>query len=229
MTHEQALSTFASERYLLNEMTAPERETFEEHYFSCPACAEDVQSGALMSDGARAGLIDSTRPVVGPTFRSGDRDANAGRIWAFRPRPWYRSATLPWAVAASLAIVAGYQTLVTVPTLRQLDEPRALAPITLRPASRGQEPRIPIAHDSAAITLAVDTSSTAPSGGPAGRLSYDLRTAAGLLVASGKAEAPPSGAPLLLLVPARAVTAGRYVLSVAGGEYPFEVVNDVGK
>jgi hypothetical protein len=45
------------------------------------------------------------------------------------------------------------------------------------------------------------------------------------VVLSGRAAPPASGAPLLLLVPARAVRApGRYVLSVAGNDYPFEVV-----
>jgi hypothetical protein len=205
MTHEQALTTLASERYLLDEMTAPERETFEEHYFSCVACAEDVRTAGLMRDGAHAGLLEES----------------VARVVPFRPRQWYQSAALPWALAATLALVAGYQTLVTVPALRPLNEPRALAPVTLRPASRGQEARIAIGPDSAAITLAVDASSAVSSG----ELSYDLRTAAGFLVLSGKAAAPSSGAPLLLLVPARAVnTPGRYVLSVAGNDYPFEVV-----
>ena len=107
-----------------------------------------------------------------------------------------------------------------VPELRPLTEPRALTPITLRPASRGQEPRIAIGKDSV-ITLAVDTSASAP----AGDLSYDLRTAAGAQVLSGKAGAPPAGAPLLLLVPARALKdPGGYVLSVAGNDYQFSVV-----
>jgi hypothetical protein len=227
MTHQQALSTFASERYLLDEMTEPERSTFEEHYFSCTACAEDLRSGALMRDGARAGLVGVPRnvgPNVGPTFRSGDdseRESATGRVVPIRlRRPWYQSAVIPWAAAATLAIVASYQTLVVVPGLRPLNEPQALAPVTLRPASRGEVPRIPLGQDSAAITLAVDTSSAVSSG----ELSYDLRSAAGTLVASGRAQAPPFGT-LLLLIPAKAVsTPGRYVLTIADGEYEFDVV-----
>ena len=57
MTHEQAVSTLAAGRYLLDEMPEPERETFEEHYFSCAECAEDVRTGALMRDGVGAGLM----------------------------------------------------------------------------------------------------------------------------------------------------------------------------
>jgi hypothetical protein len=205
MTHEQAVSTLASERYLLDEMAAPERDTFEEHYFSCVTCATDVRTGALMRDGARAGLV-------------GD---HVSRVVPFSPRRWYQSSALPWAIAASLAIVAGYQSLVMVPGLRSLDEPRALTPITLRPASRGQESRITVRPESGAITLAVDTGVSAP----AGDLSYDLRTATGGDVLSGKAAAPPAGAPLLLLVPARVLAKpGHYVLSVAGNDYHFYVV-----
>jgi Putative zinc-finger len=206
MTHQQAVGTLASERYLLDEMDEPERATFEEHYFSCTACAEDVRSGALMRDGTRAGLLEG-------------REA---RVVPFRPRRlWYQSAAIPWAVAATLAIVAGYQTIVMVPALRPLNEARALAPVSLRPASRGQEPRVAVGPDSAAITLAIDTSSAVPGS----ELSYDLRTVAGAIAVSGKAQSPAAGTPLLLLIPVRAVkTPGHYVLSVAGSEYPFEVV-----
>jgi hypothetical protein len=204
MTHEQAVSTLASERYLLDEMAEPEREIFEEHYFACTACADDVRTGALMGDGARAGLLADS----------------VSRVVPFQPRRWYQSTALPWAIAASLAVVAGYQTLVMVPGSRPLNEPLALTPITLRPASRGQEPGITIGKDSV-VTLAVDTSASAP----AGDLSYDLRTAAGAQVLSGQAGAPPAGAPLLLLVPARALKdPGGYVLSVAGNDYRFSVV-----
>ena len=80
MDHRQAVDSLASERYLLNEMTEAERESFEDHYFSCVECADDVRAGALMSDGARAG-------------------------WAAQPavvRPavsWFRSPAIPWAWA----------------------------------------------------------------------------------------------------------------------------------
>ena len=39
MEHEQATATLAAERYILNELTAAEREAFEEHYFVCERCA----------------------------------------------------------------------------------------------------------------------------------------------------------------------------------------------
>ena len=54
MQHQQALATKASERYLLGEMSEPERFEFEAHYFDCPACAEDVRTGAALARGIKA-------------------------------------------------------------------------------------------------------------------------------------------------------------------------------
>jgi len=216
MTHEQAVSTFASERYLLEEMTEPERTVFEEHYFSCADCAEDVRLGALMSDGARAGLLGKRAD------RDTVSDMTASAAWRRRTagaRPWYKSAAIPWAAAATLAIVAGYETFIAAPG-RPLSHPEALAPVTLRPASRGQGPKVVVAGSSSVVTLAVDANSAVSSD-----VSYSIRTASGAIISSGKVQAPQAGAPLLLLVPSAEVSPpGRYILSVGDSEYPFEVV-----
>lgn len=45
MTHDEAAETKATERYLLREMTLEEMEAFEQHYFDCPTCTEDVRVG----------------------------------------------------------------------------------------------------------------------------------------------------------------------------------------
>lgn len=213
MTHQQAASTFAPERYLLDEMTELERSTFEEHYFSCIECAEDVRAGAIMREGAQQGFL---------LPRTADR-ASAGVPASVVPmrsrRVWYQSAVVPWALAATLAIVAGYQSLVRAPELQRQTEAQALSPITLRPASRGQEPIVPVNPASTSVALVLDVSAEGA------ELIYDLRTAEGAGIVSGRAATPPSGTPLLLLIPARAVNIpGHYVLTIAGTEYRFEVV-----
>ena len=45
MNHRQALEQYATERYLLHEMTAEERHAFEEHYLECAECLEAVTFG----------------------------------------------------------------------------------------------------------------------------------------------------------------------------------------
>ena len=210
MTHDQAISTFASERYLLDEMNEAERSNFEEHFFDCADCADDVRAGALMREGARAGFLASAgRPDNRLEFPA----APAAR------RGWQRSAMIPWALAASLAVVAGYESLVVVPGLRSQTGTQALSPVTLRPASRGESPVVTIDSATSSVALAIDLASVTASGSA----NYDLRTAAGASVAAGRAELPAAGAPLLIVVPSRVLAPGGYVLSVADSEYHFEV------
>jgi hypothetical protein len=199
MNHLQAVKTSAPERYLLEEMSELERHAFEDHYFSCADCAEDVRLGALMHDGAKAGFMDAREAVVS---LAGAKAARARTVW----RP---SVIIPWAAAAMLALVAGYQSLRLAPGLEGRIQPQALAPITLRPASRGAEPVVPLPAGTAAIALAVDVGASRGA-----ELAYDLRTGE-KSVASGRVAAPQPGAPLLLLIPAWTLTpAGHYILSI---------------
>lgn len=195
MTHAKAVDTHAAERYLLDEMPEIERYAFEEHFFDCAECAEDVRTGGLMREGVRAGLL--------------------GRAEGRRHKAEGWTRVLPWAVAATLAMAVGYQQLWVVPGLQQqLPISQALSPVTLRSATRGAEPTV-ARPSTGVVSFAIDVA-----GVPAGtRLSYDLRAADGGSVASGAAVAPTPGTPLLLLVPASAVqAAGSYVLSVRAGD-----------
>src|SRR5438270_12829363 len=45
MDHEQSIKTQAAERYLSEELPPALWEEFEQHYFSCPVCAEEVRLG----------------------------------------------------------------------------------------------------------------------------------------------------------------------------------------
>ena len=42
MDHDLAIKNNAAERYLLGELTEVEIEEYEEHFFSCAACAHEV-------------------------------------------------------------------------------------------------------------------------------------------------------------------------------------------
>ena len=199
MTHEEAVATLASERYLLDEMSEVERHAFEAHYFTCPVCAGDVSAGARMVEGAKAARLGSVH------------DRSAGKLLPFGARfTRSRVAVLaPWAAAAALAIAVGYESLVALPALRSETEPQAVTPVTLRPASRGAEPIVaPGGHT---LALAIDVNDM-----PAGtELTYALIGPTGSAEFVGHTAAPSAGAPLLLLVPATDVgQPGEYVLSV---------------
>ncbi len=218
MTHQEAVNTLAAERYLLDEMSDEDRLTFEEHYFDCETCADNLRVATAMLEGARAGFAG--RSAMG----------NVVPITATRSATphatWYRSLALPWAAAAALALVAGYETLWVVPSLRQAS-PLALVPVTLRPASRGAETVVPAAPGGW-TTLAIEINE-APE---AGEVTYDLNSIDGRQIVSGRAAAPAPAAPLVLLMPPWTLVGSmHYILSVhdaAGtrrllGEYRFAV------
>ena len=222
MTHQEALDTLASERYLLDEMSDTDRNAFEEHFFDCPVCADDLRAAGAMLQGARAGFAGTA--TAGRTFSGAAK--RPGQV-VTHPA-WYRSAVLPWAIAATLAIVAGYQALVVGPAAGRDSSPFALAPVTLRPESRGAEPVVTPGSAGGPVTLAIEISDP-PQGG---EMTYDLSDSNGRHIVSGRAAAPAPGTPLLLLLPTWTVVGPmHYILSVhdaapAGrslGEYRFVV------
>jgi hypothetical protein len=219
MSHEEAVMTMASERYLLDEMADTERDAFEEHYFMCPDCADEVRIGEQMRvrvrDVCAADAVRSKAPVPFLPRR-------AASTWR-APK-----ILLPWAAAAMLLLAVGYQSLVVMPHLRGLDATQALATITLRPASRGEVPVVSLKEGSAFVPLALEIN--AENG--IDQLAYTVQDEHGATLASGETARPVSGASLLLLIPASDLTpGGTYVVAVRNpidggaliGEYRFTV------
>ena len=204
MDHQQAIATHAVERYLLEEMSPAERDAFEDHYFSCPTCADDVRVAAVMREGVKAGLA-----------ATGSQEHQAQVVPISSRRRWYTSAVVPWAAAASLAVVAGYQAIRPADT-QPAFATQAVTPVSLRPASRGAIVTLARPQEGV-VVLALDVVAVDP-GMP---LTYDLRTVDDKSVASGVAQAPPVGTPLLLLVPATTLDSpGGYVLLVRAAAAP---------
>jgi hypothetical protein len=218
MTHQEALDGLASERYLLDEMTEVERFEFEEHYFDCVDCAEDVRLGDRIRQEVKRG---------GAAMQGGTAVARPATVLT-SPRWWRRPmVAAPWAVAATLALVASYQSFVTVPTLREAVSPQALEPVMLRGATRGAATTITIARGQQFVALSADVMTATPQT----TLSYEILDADRKTVASGQAQTPSSGAPLMLIIPvAELQRAGRYSLilraadqNIVLGEYDFDV------
>jgi hypothetical protein len=217
MDHQQAIATHAAERYLLDELDEADRDAFENHYFTCATCADDVKAGARMQDGVRAGMLD------GATVRQ------AATVVPIESRRRSTMAVfMPWAVAASLALVAGYQAVWVVPGLRQdTVAPSVTVPQLLKPASRGAITTV-TPDGTGLIAFSLDLNSAAEAGAP---LTYDLRTVDGQSVVSGTVTAPPAGTPLLLVIPVtRFESPGAYALMIGRGgsnapvaEYRFAV------
>jgi anti-sigma factor RsiW len=216
MSHDQAVATMAAERYLLDELPEAERDAFEEHYFSCPECADDVRAGEAM----RREMQDAFRVTRERT------------PLPFRPparRSFKITGVLPWAVAAMLVLTVGYQSVVVIPSLRSLSEAQVLSPVVLRPAARGETPVVPL--DAGARFVSLSFEANVDPG--VERIHYLIRASdSGAIVADGQTAAPVSGSSVLLIVPARRLERGtQYVaelrnavdLTALIGEYRFTI------
>jgi hypothetical protein len=216
MDHHQAQASQASERYLLGEMSEPERFAFEEHYFQCEECADDVRAGTALARGIKAiGREEAARrPVVA------DRPERASSRWWNWLSP---AALIPAAAAAMLACVVGYQSLVTIP---ELSESRALDTVVLRAAARGDEQTIDT-HDGQPFTvLSFDVNAAEP-GAP---LRYEIEPEGGAPRIQGAAKVPPPGKPMQVTVPHRKLDrtgAWTLILKTPQGaeiaRYPFQL------
>lgn len=120
MTHDEAMRTQAAERYVLGELAPELRDAYEEHFFDCTSCADEVLLAARVAEGV--GL----QPRVAVPVRA------ERRWWSWG---WLRSPVPGYAMAVSLAGVLAFQSLVTIPRLSQqtasLVQPLALASFNL--------------------------------------------------------------------------------------------------
>src|SRR5260370_17013319 len=60
MDHETAVQLQAAERYVLEEFSPKERADFEEHFFGCPGCADEVRSATILAANTKV-VLNETR------------------------------------------------------------------------------------------------------------------------------------------------------------------------
>jgi len=187
MDHETAVRSNAAERYLLGGMGDPEKEQFEEHYFSCASCAEEVRTGQVFRANARAVFRDDVKPVKLVVPRP---------VWR-----WVASASV--AVNLALLAVAGYQ-------LRQAGRPYYLQEVVVIGPARSAVS----AQEISAKTTHVALTAHLPEGVTA--LRYELKDEAGALRKSGYLAEPPRelSAQAILSLPVAGLTPGPYQLVV---------------
>lgn len=98
MNHEEAIRIKGTEQYLLNELSPELREQFEEHFFECAECANDLRAGALLIEQSKA--ILAAEAVAPPREVSVPAAAKAS-WWA-----WLRPAIAVPVMALLLAVIA---------------------------------------------------------------------------------------------------------------------------
>jgi len=96
MDHETAVRIQAAERYVLEEFPPEERAAFEEHFFECPECAEEVRSASIFAANATQALREDRAKEAAKLERGGGRPNR--RFW------W----TLAASAALNLALLIGF-------------------------------------------------------------------------------------------------------------------------
>jgi hypothetical protein len=92
MDHETAVQLQAAERYVLDEFSPEERADFEEHFFGCARCADEVRSATILAANTKVVLKETTLA-----------EENARKAAAERANRWNR-LRLFWPLTASAAL-----------------------------------------------------------------------------------------------------------------------------
>ena len=224
MQHSDSDRTQAPERYLLGEMSAFERDEFEEHLFSCAECAESVKTGAAFVENARAVFREGA-----VRCRTEQAKERVGKTV-----PWWKRYRFPvlaptFAVLA-LGCLAGYQRFVLIPDLRsqlaQAIEPQPLLSFALHAASRGEPTVIDLPTRGRFVSIYFDVATLSPSG-----YSCEIRSTTGSVRLAIQVPQPKPGEAVNLLIERSQLPAGDYLLIVRAalpdtreiGQYSFRV------
>ena len=201
MDHNLASETYAAERYLLGEMPHEERDEFEEHFFSCRVCGEDVQIASMFIENAKA-LYRERDLQASPALKKALLwRESLKRDWV----GWLRlPVTVPAFAALALAAVVCYQNAVVIPGLRV---PQSVAsPLIFDGETRSSLPR-----QSEEMPLHFQLLLSGPTDSP--RVVLQVTGANGRMVRSGFVESPGLNRLVDVYFPGT-LHAGRYTLIV---------------
>lgn len=208
MDHQEAMRTKAAERYVLGELSGDLREQYEEHFFTCAECADELRCTAAFTASARDVFGSESTGVPRSTVRA----PRAGGIFAFFLRP-----SLAMAALVLLALVVGYQNLRVIPRLKtaasQSAAPVALSSFSLISVnSRGGAPLAISIPAGQPFSLYLDI----PPQSPFPIYTCELENAAGANEFSLQVTAQQAKDTVQLLIPAGRITAGEHVVVVRG-------------
>jgi hypothetical protein len=208
MNHDEAIRLKAAEKYLLDELNAELRDQYEDHYFGCAECAQEVRTGAVFIDNARDVLGSGSVAELGAKHLP----ARSGGWWTALLRPAFAIPAL-----ALVLLVAGYQNAVTIPHLKtalsQSDVAQTLPSFSLISGnSRGGAPLAISIPAGKPFSLFVDI----PPKGSYASYVCEFQTESGTPELSLNISADEAKRTVQLLIPAGRLASGKHVLVVRG-------------
>jgi hypothetical protein len=217
MDHNEAVRLHAAEKYLLGELPKEQHAEYEEHYFDCTACAEEIKTTAAFMEGARQVVREGAAEVVGAR-QPAVPPVRAGGGWFAWLRPAF---AVP--VFAALLVFIGYQNGVTIPRLKSssssLETGQTISSsFPLRGSVRGESenPDVNKVHVRSGETFTVNFDFT-PSG-TFSEYAWELRDQAARLVKSGSIGGEKKYQRVALQVAGGVESAGKYSLAFFGSD-----------
>lgn len=120
MDHLEALRLQAAEKYVLGELTPELREQFEEHYFDCAECAQDLKALTTFVTAGRMVFEEDKFSSPAPS-----RELRPRRSGWFN---WLRPMVAVPAIAILAAIIV-FQNAVTIPHAKKQHTPESVAEV----------------------------------------------------------------------------------------------------
>ncbi len=207
MDHSEAVRSKAAERYLLGEMPPAAREEYEDHFFGCVECAQEVRAGAV--------FIDSARDVLGSEGVSAapsEVKAKATRKWAWFLRPAFAIPAM-----ALLLMVVVYQNVRTIPQMRsELEHSNSAQAVQLfsllgANSRGGTTPEVAVPNDKE-FGFYVDI----PPSPQFSSYAIEIQSDSGVTELSAAVSSDEAKQTVPLVIPPARLTPGKYVLIVRG-------------
>jgi hypothetical protein len=201
LDHLKVTKRNIADRYVLGELSQVQREEFEEHYFECVDCAEDVRAFMAISSNSRSVLVDVPDYGEPAANRGWTRPSWFQALRSWRPPAIY--AIAPALAMLALTITTTYQSI----TLRSQLVAQAVPQFVLRPDARGDESVITVQQQGHFLVLAADVP------GAPREVKWQVRGVGSQApLMEGTAAGPPPGSSLSVLIPASKLSTGQYVL-----------------
>jgi hypothetical protein len=206
MDHDAVVRQKMTERYLLNELDPKARDEFEEHYFDCQNCAQDVHAGALFIEQSKVVLAKELEEVKAHLPVAVQAPATP------RWMAWFRPALVVPVMAVLLTVVA-YQNLVVLPQMQQaVNSPQVLPWAQVNVGTFGSDGPVIKAHAGQGFLLFVRI----PPEGVYSRYTAELYNPAGKVEWSVTIPASSTEDQWPVQVPGANRASGDYSLAVSG-------------
>jgi Putative zinc-finger len=211
MDHVEASHMQAPSRYLRDELSPSEARAFEEHFFSCLECADELRLENAFAENARAVFLEESREQT--------RRAGISPATRHEPSPgwwerWRFAWAMPLAAAACLLAVVGVQNAHLRTNIARLSTGEAPYAFPLKLARGTEAVSVP---DTSVFFMPYFF---LPGGAASGHFICDIETPSGARKKELKVSAPPPGQPLRLMLLRTEFPSGAYVIKVRGENAP---------